>query len=151
MSRPFNIMESFWSRVEKLGNESGCWLWMGGCTDLGYGLFHPGKGMNYGAHRFSAELAGMDVKDKNVCHKCDTPSCVNPNHLFVSTQLGNMRDKVSKNRQANCFRRGCHVVEIAVIQNSIGNPVKVRQYLTTCCVSIYNDAVGSPKGCDSAD
>lgn len=101
MSKPLQqIDEAFDSRVEKLGNESGCWLWIGGATSAGYGLFHPQRGVSYGAHRFAAKRAGMEIAGRQVCHKCDTPSCVNPSHLFVSDPVGNIEDKVRKNRQA---------------------------------------------------
>lgn len=42
----------------------------------------------------------MKIEGHQVCHKCDTPSCVNPAHLFVSDQAGNIEDKVHKGRQA---------------------------------------------------
>lgn len=42
----------------------------------------------------------MQIEGNQVCHSCDTPSCVNPNHLFISDQAGNIQDKVNKNRQA---------------------------------------------------
>lgn len=107
MSKPrIPIQKSFDRYVEKLGNESGCWIWTGGTTYGGYGVFHPQRGVEFGAHRFAAKQAGMDIEGKQVCHKCDTPSCVNPNHLFVSDQMGNIQDKVSKNRQAKGEKNG---------------------------------------------
>lgn len=52
------------------------------------------------AHRVSWELHhGKLQPDQHVLHKCDTPLCVNPKHLFVGDQHGNMKDKVAKSRQ----------------------------------------------------
>ena len=42
---------------------------------------------------------GVDPKEYFVCHKCDNPKCVNPNHLFLGNQKENIRDMFSKNRQ----------------------------------------------------
>lgn len=71
----------------------------------GYGLFQfgdKGKKTKILAHRLSYELR-YDVllsKDQLVLHRCDTPACVNPKHLFLGTHEDNVRDMVNKNRQA---------------------------------------------------
>ena len=89
----------FWDKVEKLGNESGCWLWTASVSNAGYGVF----GVNYKmktAHRISWALVhGPIPEGAFVCHRCDTRDCVNPNHLFLGNSVVNMRDKVSKGRQ----------------------------------------------------
>lgn len=83
----------------------GCWLWLG-TTSNGYGrLSYGGHAPRY-AHRLSFEAfngpvpAGMDV-----CHKCDTPSCVNPAHLFVGTASDNAKDMVQKMRSYVAFEK----------------------------------------------
>ena len=88
-------MIRFWSKVDKSGE---CWLWTG-CRDRrGYGRFRF-RGRTSLAHRVSWTLThGQPSDDLFVLHRCDTPSCVNPDHLFMGTQTDNMRDCSSKGR-----------------------------------------------------
>ena len=77
---------------------SGCWLWEGNINRDGYGrLRHHGQ--DYLAHRFSWAVYRGKVPDE-VCvlHKCDTPCCVNPEHLFLGSQADNMHDMTRKKR-----------------------------------------------------
>jgi len=79
---------------------SGCWLWEASLngTKGYYGQIRTGNTMSL-AHRVSYELhKGKIPKGKFVLHTCDVPSCVNPDHLFLGTQLDNMLDKKIKNR-----------------------------------------------------
>lgn len=83
--------------------ESGCWLWTGGTRANSKGVLYPrhwtDDKKSMGAHRFSFELVhGAIPKGMYVCHKCDTPLCVNPHHLFLGTHNDNMRDMVMKKR-----------------------------------------------------
>lgn len=82
---------------------SGCWLWTSYWDNKGYGI------MSYGrkAHRESFELYVGPIPDGYyVCHKCDTPCCVNPNHLFIGTTQENTKDRHSKGRSARGERSG---------------------------------------------
>lgn len=74
--------------------ETGCWLWDAGVDENGYGVFtFQRNGRYHRAHRISWMLfVGGIPKGKQVNHKCHVPSCVNPNHLYLGTQLENMRD-----------------------------------------------------------
>jgi hypothetical protein len=84
----------FWNRVEKT---DGCWLWTRAKDRRGYGIFLAGK-----AHRFAWTLANGSIPDGLcVLHHCDNPSCVNPSHLFLGSQMDNVADKVKKGRQAS--------------------------------------------------
>lgn len=76
---------------------SGCWLWEGGTNDGGYGAFRY-RGRNFPAHRFSYLIHKGPLKDLFVCHHCDTPECVNPDHLFLGTTQDNVDDKIRKGR-----------------------------------------------------
>jgi hypothetical protein len=92
------VTERFMAKVFPV-TESGCWIWEAACLKSGYGIFRlPHRTML--AHRFSYELANGPILDsQKVLHRCDVPSCVNPNHLFVGTNADNMRDMIDKDRQ----------------------------------------------------
>jgi len=79
---------------------TGCWLWVGAKDGHGYGRFQvDGKGC--GAHRVSYELfKGKIPKGMFVCHTCDVPGCVRPDHLWLGTDADNNADKIKKGRQS---------------------------------------------------
>lgn len=80
-------------------SESGCCLWTGSKDNGGYGTIHY-EGKVRKAHRVSLAAVHGDIpKGMCILHKCDNPACVNPDHLFLGTQVDNIRDMVSKGRQ----------------------------------------------------
>lgn len=93
------IKDSFHSRYVK-DAVSGCWNWLGYTTSDGHGTAHH-EGKGWMAHRLSWYLhrGPFDLSLK-ICHRCDNPKCVNPNHLFIGTHQDNQYDKISKGRQA---------------------------------------------------
>ncbi len=79
--------------------KSGCWIWQGGTSPDGYGKVKR-FGKTVRAHRLFYEHYVEAVPEGLwVLHKCDTPLCVNPAHLFVGTQLENEQDKDAKGRR----------------------------------------------------
>lgn len=74
---------------------SDCWLWIGNLDKDGYGRYKSDR-----AHREAYRRFKGSIGDLQVLHKCDTPRCVNPEHLFLGTQLENIADMVTKKRQA---------------------------------------------------
>lgn len=98
------IQARFWRKVEPDLN-SGCWLWSGRINGDGYGTVRRPR--KTGAHRLSYEWArGSVPPGLVVMHKCDTPACVNPDHLRVGTQLENIADRQAKGRSRGGDRRG---------------------------------------------
>lgn len=97
--------ERFWEKVDK---SKECWMWKANTKKRsGYGRFWY-QGRNVFAHRFSWMLAFgvLDDKKLRVLHKCDTPGCVNPQHLFLGTDTENIADRDSKGRMAWGERNG---------------------------------------------
>ena len=87
----------FWKNVDKF-NLGGCWNWMGYKDPNGYGKISVDRTAKL-AHRVSYELTQGNLDKKLLlCHKCDNPSCVNPDHLFVGTHKDNSQDMIRKNR-----------------------------------------------------
>ena len=90
------VIERFWAKVEKTDD---CWLWKAKAKDWdGYGMFSFRR-RSIRAHRFSWQLAhGRSPGKALVCHRCDTPACVRPDHLFLGTPGDNFRDCLAKGR-----------------------------------------------------
>lgn len=87
----------FWSKVDTSGD---CWLWTSAAT-RGYGVIGSNGSYEY-AHRMSWVLHNGPIPEGLwVLHRCDTPLCVRPDHLFLGTQTDNMRDAAAKGRVRN--------------------------------------------------
>lgn len=92
------LEERFWEKVEKTDT---CWIWRGATNSRGYGVIQLNKKAQY-AHRVVLELVGTPVSTGLiVCHRCDNPPCVRPDHLFIGTVQDNSDDMKAKGRQAH--------------------------------------------------
>jgi hypothetical protein len=92
---PNVFIERFWTKVDKSGD---CWEYKGGKKVDGYGVYHLNK-KTVRAHRYSWEISNGPIPEGLlVCHRCDNPGCVNPDHLFLGTQIDNMQDSIKKGR-----------------------------------------------------
>lgn len=96
------IESRFWEKVIKSENADGCWIWTASKSKAGYGRVnikaYPSQIASRTAWIFTY---GSIPEGLDVLHKCDNPMCVNPNHLFLGTQLDNVRDMYAKGRQAS--------------------------------------------------
>lgn len=91
-------LENFWKFVRKTDS---CWLWTGRKNKSGYGYLQT-NGVQYPAHRLSFQIHhGEILKGMCICHKCDVPVCVNPDHLWMGTHAENAHDRHLKGRTAN--------------------------------------------------
>src|SRR5690606_13104687 len=86
---------------------SGCWLWMGGCISSGYGAVNI-NGKQILVHKLALSFSNKNalLSEVDVCHKCDVPSCCNPDHLFIGTRSDNMQDAAKKGRTCKGTRNG---------------------------------------------
>lgn len=89
----------FWSYVKKDGHPKGCWEWQKSCLKSGgYGQFNLNGDM-WRTHVLSYVLTRGDIPDGIwICHECDNPKCVNPDHLFPGTPQDDMTDMIKKGR-----------------------------------------------------
>lgn len=134
MSKKASYEERFLQKVTK--TES-CWIWIGALNSRGYGSFLF-NGKITSAHRYSYEQYKGEIPEGLfVCHSCDNPRCVNPDHLWIGTHSENMKDMISKDRQGYPMRTQTHcrrghefaVVGVKTFTRSNG---KVERYCKEC-------------------
>jgi hypothetical protein len=119
---------------EKVERTDGCWLWTGNARTGGYGVVTLG-GREFYAHRLAFEWAhGPLEPGQHVCHRCDTPRCVNPAHLFAGSHADNMADMIAKNRTTRNSLSGaaCMRGHLYTPENTYIHPDGSRRTCRTC-------------------
>lgn len=113
-------------------NSNGCWIWTGSFFKDGYGQMKR-NGKNLKAHRVFFEAhKGPIPEGLCVLHKCDTPACVNPEHLWAGTNLQNIQDRDRKNRTHQTYVEHIDQTvnirkmaqELGVVESSLRNRFK---------------------------
>lgn len=132
---PHSLSERFWDKVE-INDLLNCWTWTGSRTSRGYGRIKV-NGKNKYSHRIAWGLIYGDIPEgKLVLHKCDNPSCNNPNHLFVGTHKDNTIDMCVKGRQrGRRSKEDIHAIR-AMIKQGLAHGViglKFGIHSTTVC------------------
>jgi hypothetical protein len=129
-------IKRFWSKVDKGdGTLTECWEWLGTKIVEGYGTFSI-KNIEVKCHRLSFFLhTGVLNKSLCVCHLCDNPSCVNPNHLWLGTLQANNFDKTLKGRTA----KGSMFVNKTLLNEKDVKDILIRLRNKESCVSIAKD------------
>lgn len=90
-----NLELRFWGKIDKT---TSCWIWLGKRSREGYGIMDIGR-KHQRVHRISYLLAyGEFDQALFVCHHCDNPVCVRPDHLFLGDHEANMKDRDAKGR-----------------------------------------------------
>jgi hypothetical protein len=92
------VIKRFWDKVDKT---SDCWNWFAALDGRGYGKIKIASYVLKQAHRLSWEIHNGEIPaGLNVCHHCDNPRCVRPDHLFLGTTRDNHDDCSNKGRRA---------------------------------------------------
>lgn len=123
LNKPISLEEKFWANVEKPNDQDSCWRW-GGHLNKGYGQIHNGI-KAWKAHRASYVINVGPIPDGMcVLHRCDNPECTNPRHLFLGTQLDNLKDMAAKKRGKNGNLKGSDVGNSKLTESDV---LEIRQ------------------------
>lgn len=123
------MIQRFWQKVDKSGE---CWLWRGARANRRYQTTSAWfNGRFASASRVSWEIANGPIPEAMyVCHKCDNPLCVRPDHLFLGTPGDNVRDMIRKGRQPSWIGKltAEQVLAIRALAGTVSQREIARQY-----------------------
>jgi hypothetical protein len=114
----------FYTKFQKVS--SGCWEWIAGLNNKGYGLYYINQEKIY-AHRYSYIIHKGVIPEKMcVLHKCDNTICINPSHLWLGTQSENMKDAAKKGRMDKIKKNKGEDVKNSVLTNEKVKEIKIK-------------------------
>lgn len=128
-----DLRQRLLSKVDTTDSNS-CWNWTGSKNHKGYGRVSyrlNGKEVKLAAHRLSYALKhNTDPANLLVCHSCDNPGCINPDHLFLGTVKDNNRDAFNKKRNKTIGERNKKLTTEQVVE--------IKRLLKDSTISDYN-------------
>ena len=135
----------------QINEETGCWEWQGTVNHKGYGMTSY-RGHHTTVHRAAAHAyLGMPLDSPmHVLHRCDNRRCFNPDHLFLGTNLDNVRDRDQKGRRTAPRGEASHSAKLtaddvlairAALQAKVPHRKIAAQY-GVCRKHVYDIAVG---------
>jgi len=127
VARP--AVERFWEKVSPCPI-TGCYWWTGVGDGGGYSRIGLRSGARTGVHRFAWQVAkgAPPPDDMMVCHRCDQPACVNPDHLLLGSAADNMADRDAKGRQAAGDRNGKYTRPEATPRGEASGQAKLSEH-----------------------
>lgn len=134
-----NTERDFWLKVRPRRN--GCWEWTGCIHKSGYGMFGYNRKIHK-THRLAwifthGEIPkGEGYHGTCVCHKCDNPRCVNPEHLFLGSNHDNMLDRNAKGRNVDLRGRVFSEESKRKMSNSSKGKPKSKEHLHNLSLSL---------------
>lgn len=147
------FIHRFWSKVDRLWPDE-CWNWKGSFKENGYPQMGVGSKTNGTrtmrmAHRLSWLIKNGELPPgKFVLHECDNKKCVNPNHLYLGTNLDNMRDAAKRNRISHGVRHTHAKLDPAKVRairklfNSGINCNRIGKIFDVACATIRQVVTG---------
>lgn len=116
-------------------NERGCWIWNGAKVRKGYGrVERAGRGVAVHRLMYTLVHGATLTKEQLVCHRCDTPPCCNPDHLFLGTWLDNARDMIAKGRGRSQKKTLCPAGHPYAVYGRSWSTKRVRRNCYLCDV-----------------
>lgn len=141
--RGMSVEQRFWEKVNKDG-KNGCWEWLGGVAVAGgYGMFNEGNSKVIKAHRFSFRLAHGSLPETGmICHHCDNPICVNPEHLYAGNAATNAIDKSVRKRTKTAKLTEEQVVEAKNLFSSGVSFLKISRKFSVTSKTVADAVTG---------
>lgn len=149
--KPKPLADRFWAKVQRTPDPDGCWLWTACRNEHGYGQIRVGGAVGRAvlAHRVAYVLTfGAFPEAQHVLHRCDTPACVNPAHLYLGDDAANHVDMVvrgrstarERNPRARLTQAHVDAIRAAWAQGGITQTVLGRRFGVsgTCVCLIVN-------------